>query len=489
MTDSRAGLEQAARHLQQGDLVQAELLLRAILRDAPEDAEAIGRLGYVAWRRGQTAEALSLCERAARLRPTEARFHANLGIVLRDAGRLDEAIAAYRRAIACDPASAQAHNNLGIALRDHGAPEEAAAAYRAAIALAPNQMEAYYNLGNVLKDLGRMTEAAAAYRRAIEIKPDHANAHHNLGLTLLQLGDWAKGWAEAEWRWRLPAHAPRRARYTMPLWRGEDASGKRVLLWQEQGVGDAILYGTVLADLLATGADVALAIDRRLAPVFRRAFTGLEIIPLADTDRDVAPSPERFAFHGNMGLLARYFRGEAARFAGTRAYLKPDSERVAAFRARHEALGAGPKIGISWRSASPTYRRKNVAIEEWLPLLRTGGAVFVDLQYGDTREERDRMRLLGIAIHRDESFDNFADLEGLVAQIAALDSVITVSNVNAHIAGALGRPADIILRPGHPWYWGAGERTPWYVSLRLHRPAGEDAIVTLMEELARGFRI
>ena len=79
---------------------------------------------------------------------------------------------------------------------------------------------------------------------------------------------------------------------------------------------------------------------------------------------------------------------------------------------------------------------------------------------------------------RAPGLDLFLDVDGAAALIAACDVVVTASNVNAHLAGGLGKPT-LLLAPfsrGAHWCWGhQGESTPWYGSVRvLRQPAPGD---------------
>ena len=119
-----------------------------------------------------------------------------------------------------------------------------------------------------------------------------------------------------------------------------------------------------------------------------------------------------------------------------------------------------------------------------LPLFQEPDVAFVSLQYGQAAADTEAFRKeTGIDIYRDPEIDPLADIDGQAAQIAALDMVVTVSTASAHIAGALGVPTLILLPEdwGQLWYWGAaGERTPWYPSVRLCRgapdPRGNDVV-------------
>ena len=93
---------------------------------------------------------------------------------------------------------------------------------------------------------------------------------------------------------------------------------------------------------------------------------------------------------------------------------------------------------------------------------------FVDLQYGDTRADREALeRELGLHIERLDDIDTTNDIDGLAALMTACDLVATVSNTTAHLAGALGRPTFVFIPFGNAriWYWFKHRADcPWYPS-------------------------
>jgi ADP-heptose:LPS heptosyltransferase len=105
--------------------------------------------------------------------------------------------------------------------------------------------------------------------------------------------------------------------------------------------------------------------------------------------------------------------------------------------------------------------------------LQLSGFDFVNLQYGDTAEERDAfVQQHGVNIRNIDEIDNHNDLDGLAALIGACDIVVTVSNTTAHLTAALGKPV-IVMLPNNDalfWYWHRDSHTtPWYPSARLFR--------------------
>jgi len=116
--------------------------------------------------------------------------------------------------------------------------------------------------------------------------------------------------------------------------------------------------------------------------------------------------------------------------------------------------------------------RKSVPLEAFAELARARSARLVDLQYGDVDAERREFeaRHPGV-LTRIEGLDAREDLEGVAAVLAACGRLVTTSNATAHLAGALGIPAEILLPRGWPpfsyWVAGAEGRSLWYPSIKI----------------------
>jgi hypothetical protein len=107
---------------------------------------------------------------------------------------------------------------------------------------------------------------------------------------------------------------------------------------------------------------------------------------------------------------------------------------------------------------------------------------FVSVQHGLTENERESARAAGITLFEDA----MSELDEAAALFAALDLVISVTNTNAHLAGALGVPAWVLLNESPDWRWlRAGERSPWYPSMSLLRSEGEPRWANVVPELAQ----
>jgi tetratricopeptide (TPR) repeat protein len=428
-------------------MAEAVRELETVLAKNPSHADALLLFGILLVRQQKPAEALVMLDRAAALTPDRVELLVNRASALQLLGRDEQAGQDIARALALAPDDCVVLAGRGILREQAGDYQGALADYQAA-------------------------RTAATHRSDDAI----ADAEQKLGLLLLSLGRLAEGWPL--YRARMQAGAPDTRsdtyRRLLPEWDGTIRPGQRILVWGEQGIGDQVIYAQMLPELAARGMVPIAACDARLAPLLRRSFPGIEIAAMnAGNDKGLAAQAD---VQAGIGALGAVLRPTLADFPPAQPYLVADPTRVAEFRSRYRGMGRRPVVGLTWRSRNATVGDfKSVPLSAWAPILSRKDVLFVDLQYGDTAEERrEAAERLGVDILHDDSVDQLVDIDRYAAQAAAMDLVIGTSNSGLHIAAALGRPCWALLPSGagRLWYWFLeGDRSPWYADLRLFRQA------------------
>ena len=234
---------------------------------------------------------------------------------------------------------------------------------------------------------------------------------------------------------------------------------------------------------------MTLLCSERLLGLFRRSFPNVTVARRTEPLPAEALDPT-IDFQMSVAELGAAFRRDFAAFPARQNYLVPDTALRDKLRARYRQ-GANKVVGISWRSINPEIgARKSIALTAWLPLLKTSGITFVNLQYGDSRAEVEALRRIhGVGLITDPEIDTMGDMDRVAAQVAAMDHVVSISNTAVHLAGALGVPATVLLPPGHArlWYWFRGlEGCAWYPGARLL--AGDGGWDQLIAKAAVGLR-
>ena len=447
-THLAALLNLANVHLQLGraDLAAASLQLAATAHPAASSAHA--GLASALLRLDEPARALAAANAALALAPDLASAWFAAGTALSALGRAEEAAGALRRATGLAPGDALARLNLGNARLDLDHVDAAEADIRAALALDPTLAEAHASLGFLLTGAGRLDDAIAACDEAIRLRPGFARAHWNRSFAHLLAGDYARGWADYEWRRRDPAFAADFPPLAGPEWQGETLAGRHLLVHARQGLGDTIQLCRYLPLLAGRGARVTLACARPLHRLLRE-------LPVAIVDRAGA-MPAHDLWVDQMSL-PRLFATTPETIPAAAGYLR----RVAT-----RPHGPVLRVGLVG-SGNPSHsndRRRSIPTATLAPLADVPGIAWTSLQVGPRAAEQAAM--LGVA-HGSAQPGDFADTAERISQ---LDLVIAVDTSTAHLAGAMGVPVWILLPAAADWRWIAGRRdSPWYASARLFR--------------------
>ncbi|MCH7685464.1 MAG: tetratricopeptide repeat protein [Planctomycetes bacterium] len=450
---------------------EAYLEYQQILKLDPAHGESHFRIGNLLFDQGKLEEAAECYRRAAEYLPRNETVHLKHANVLMDLERLNEAIESYRLAVEINPGFVSGWYNLGNALREDEQYSEAETCYRKTLELDPTHDKARFNLGIVLRNQGRLSESLDCWEQILRNAPHNPQANLQQALTLLTRGDYSQGWDEYEWRWKAEVR-PRS--FEMPVWKGESLENKSILIHAEQGVGDEIMFASCIPELLEQAGECSMECDSRLVSLFERSFPQAQVFsrPINRSGTGQEPSP-CFDRQIAMGSLPRFLRRSLDSFPEQKRFLIPDEKRLRKWHERFAELGNGLKVGISWRGGrKPEVRRsRSTTLDQWIPVLRTPGVQFINLQYGECRQELATCQEQhGISIHDWDDADPVADLDDFAAQIAALDLVISIDNATVHMSGALGVPVWTLLpfAPDYRWMTGT-DTSPWYPSMTLFR--------------------
>lgn len=411
-------------------------------------------------------EALESYQKAIKINPNYADAYNNYGVTYNAIKKFDLAIDFYIKAIQLNPKYAVAYNNMGATYNAIRQYDLALNSYNRAIELVPDNVEALNNRAINFSDQGKYEEALIDYKKVFLINKNYAAARFNASLTHLNLKNFKEGWDLYESR--LDNSIYKKERH--PLEGRErllsfEVKNKIILIFGEQGLGDQIIYLTMLKDAIAYSANIFIVlIDERLIPIYERSFQGIKFLS-KKTDLALI----KFDFYLPSGSLGSFFRNSAEDFKVNLTYLKPEKIRTKVLR---EKLTLKNKkiCGISWKSQNANIgHNKSLTLNDLMPLFQMSECIFVDLQYGDNRQEKDLLRqTFGIEVLSIEEIDNYNDIDGLASLIDACDFVVTTSNVTAHIAGSINKDTFVILphAQGKIWYWHYGdEKSLWYPSV------------------------
>lgn len=438
---------------------------------------------------GDSAEALSYFEKAQNLNPEDPENLCNMGISYQRLERYEESIAALEQSIKRNPRGSEAYINLGKTYLQQCAYDKALECYEQALDMAPNK-SVEHNIGIIYQRKGQLDMAKQYFEQALQ-KGSHSTLNTPFALVALRLlqGDFS---AFAEYDKRFDeAECPRRP-FDYTIWEGESLEGKHLFLTSDQGIGDEIMFASMVPEILKKAKHVSLECCPRLVPLFERSFPDLHAVfprSLPPCDRI---AKESIDMQCPLASITHRVYESFDAFPDHQGYLIPDPQQVEAFRQKYAALGPGKKIGISWHTSNNwTGSMRRVSLQQLENVLACQGGHFINVQYGDHNEEIAAFtEQTGISIYQDAEVDSMQNLDQFAAQIAALDLVISIDNSTVHFAGALGIPAWVLLPYDPDWRWMLEqEESPWYPSVRLFRQDAVNEWDTVLSRLAEALEL
>jgi tetratricopeptide (TPR) repeat protein len=441
-----------------GDFEQSVASLRQALALQPNYPEAWNNLGNALYESGNAGAAIEAFRRSLALRADHPGTLANLANALREIGQKEEAVATAIRAVQVQPENPDSLNGLGHCLHDAGRTGEAIAAFRRAIQLRPAFPDALGNLAMSLADAGEFDASMDAARQAIALQPDAAAAHFNLGLTLLLKGQFVEGFKEMEWRFKTPEMRTFRLKFTQPLWDGSELSGKRILLYGEQGLGDVIMFSRYAPLVASRGGRVLLMVPPPLVSLMQ-TLDGVESV-ISTSD----PLPE-FDLHAPLMSLPMIFGHDESSIPSKVPYLRADPVRVEGWKSRLADHLHQRAAGLAW-AGNPKHRNdrnRSIPPAQLAPLAAAPNIAWVSLQKETASNELPELTLLDWT----SELNDFADTAALIHN---LDLVVTVDTAVAHLAGAMGKRTWLLLPYVPDWRWMLSRAdSPWYPSMRIFR--------------------
>lgn len=472
---------------QMNELQEATASLYRTIALSPRFIEAYFELGNLLREQDQNDAAVLYYEKAIALQPDHSQAHNNLGLAFLNQGKPDEALASFRQAICVAPDLVVAYQNIADVLHKRGRFDEALATVDQAIALNPALPEAHITRGLALKGQGRLKDAQTCFRRALELDPEREATRFVMSTVFLSCGELAKGWELFGHRF-FPGSPTCKRDFPQPQWAGEDLSGKTLLVWGDQGIGDEMLFASMFPDIVACAQRCVIECAPKLVSLFARSFPRAVVLPRTHPPH-AATQGDDVDFQIGAADAARWLRPNLESFSHHDGYLFPDPARVAYWKARLAELGPGPKVGICWRSSVTNSFRSlyYTSLDQWGPIFAVPGIHFINLQYDECTAELEGARQnFGVTLHAFDEVDLFNDLDEAAALTKAMDLVITAGTAASGLAAAQGVPTWEISF-GTTWVSLGTDYVPWLPSQRLFMrrwdQPWEEIIATVAEQL------
>ncbi len=460
MSNHQLVLQQGWQYHQAGNLDQAEDCYRQVLAASPKDADAL----------------------------------VFLGILQFDRREFEASADSYRQALRIRSEYPIALNNLGNSLRMLGRVDEAEKCFVEALNQQPHYLSAFKNRGTLWIWAGEIERGLHWYQEGLKHHPNEVELHRNLGVIHLLLGDYDIGWPEYRWRWKIPGMY--RPDTPAPGWAGESLENKTILIYPEQGFGDAIQFIRVANELKKRGATVYLQSKQRFAALFCSA-PGIDRIMNLDL-----PLPYVDYHASFIEVIDRLYQstGEIAwgtdLFDGQPGYLSVSDALIEYWSQwldnRPQSAMKPLRVGINWQG-NPNHHAdvyRSIPLETMAPLAQIDGVELINLQFGYGSEQLAQSQFSNAVTRLPEHVDTdggaFTDTAAILRN---LDMVVTTDTAVAHLAGALGTATRLLLGKVPDWRWlREGSQTLWYPSMQLVRQSQLGAWQEPIDQIAAQLR-
>jgi tetratricopeptide (TPR) repeat protein len=386
-------------------------------------------------------------------------------------GHAGAAIYLLKQALAFQPAFIEATCNLGFIYKQLGYRDLAHDQFTELVAqidaVSPpisdkEKSEYISNLASTYVANGTPQIALDLCNKALALNSTTEEALWNRGLAYLEIGDYAQGFEDVEYGERVIKRTGRNYhREQLPFWDG--TPGQTVVVFGEQGIGDELMFASMLPDLMR---DCTVIFDAhiRLQKMFQDSFPGMHVYGTREgPDVPWARYEKNIDAKLSIGSLGKFYRKSKADFPGT-SYVKADFSVAAKYKDKLAKLSSRKKIGISWQGGiiKTNKRTRRIDMELLLPLLQCD-ADFISLQYNKDigKKVHEFEQQHGVCLnHWQDMLDDYDETAGLVCN---LDLIISVPQSVVHLAGGLGIPTVQLCPKQALWQMGPyGQNMPWY---------------------------
>lgn len=469
-----AAIANGRKALDAGRFDDAVRALRKAAALLPREGAVHHALGTACLKAGRAAEAIAPMQCARDIAPRNFEYQLGLADAYYLANEPSHALPEYLRAAALRPGEALPWSNAGALHREAGRPDLALDALARALAIDPTHASALSNIALAFHDLGEFTSALDSVGLALHSRPDYPEALWNRAILDLLHGNFARGWAGHEFRTVQLAKLGTLRSFPHPRWTGERFDGKRLLLWPEQGLGDQLQFIRFLPRVKALGGTVVVMCSAPLVSLFRANCPDAdEIVALGEPYEPVDLQLPLMSIPHVLQLRADV---DGRRVPYVHATGDARERLNDLLPAREDATRTALRVGVCW-AGQPKHlndRNRSLTLETLRPLFDLPGIEWYSLQKGDAPEAQIAPFNSASLVSGQPSLTplgdalvNFTDTSHAVSR---LDVVLSVDTSVAHLAGAMGVPAWLLIPFVPDWRWQV-ERTdsPWYPSVQLFR--------------------
>ena len=481
----------------------SEVILKQLLKCDPENLSGLQLLGLAKHRMGKNIEAIEIFQTALDIDPHNSDNMNNIALAYGDLEKYERAIEYAEKAVNLSPEKFLFRNNLALHYRCVKRHEDAIRTLETSIKKAgknsPEAAQIWNNLGGVYSELGQIEKSIECFNKGLECDPAYPAGHVSLSFAYQLLGDLEKGFEEYEWRKEYFSQMQyyKKSYDQTKLWDGKkDLSGKKVLIYAEQGLGDAIQFMRYIPELKSRGAYVMVHCSNALSSLFGRLDCIDQVVhrDIVNNKGEEFPEYDFQLCMMSLPLLLNQFKPSG----------KPYIEAVTGSFRDHieEEYGKDTKkIGIVWAGspAHPYDQFRSIPLKHF-KCLQSDDVKLFSLQldkrprsYSHSKDQRVIIESKHVDYMEDCEDMQLVDLSNMIQSmedtctiIAGLDLVISCDTSVVHLAGAMGVPCYLCITKNPDWRWKTeGDETDWYDSVKIFRQEQSGNWETVFENIEK----
>ena len=317
-----------------------------------------------------------------------------------------------------------------------------------------NYYMVYYNIGSLLQYLGKERQAYFYLKKAIEINPNDKSVLWNLSLCFLKLGNLTQGFKLYENRWYKKEPEKKKFTQIKSVENINEIINKKILIWDEQGLGDTIQFSRFVIDLLKYTKKITLVVNSKLK----------DLISLIHKDIAVEDynslNSQDYEYQIALCSIPYLINIRNMEDINYKKLVIPFNNKINQNLFDNNKLN----IGIAW-SGSPNYVRdkfRSISFSNFKEIIEIKNVNYFKLFKGIKSEEVSKLNFYNII---DLGEKNFRELSDYILQ---LDLVISSDTSIIHLCGILNVPTIMLLNYNSDWRWFNDKySTPWYPNIKI----------------------
>ncbi|MEH0074932.1 tetratricopeptide repeat protein [Pannonibacter sp. Pt2] len=465
---------------------EAEEIFKQIIADHPNYGDAYRNYGVMLRDQKRHAEAVDFFDKAVQFAPENPDIWLQRARSRMSAEQLEIAREELQDAVGRFPGNHDLMHEMARVLFALGEPLEALP-FAEAAASVPHEPAVDVTLAIILLRLDRPQEGIQLLEKVLaKSKGDQPNVEWNLALAYLGAGDLQNGWKHYGARFRANISSCLNRKFNKPEWDGSDLTGKTIMVWNDQGVGDCLRYGMLIQDIMDVAGRVIIELPQKLLAPFRLSFPDAVIRTPTFETPGLTSTSDDYDFQISSADLPRHIRPDLPSFQKTRhPVFKVNLERSRELYSRIPEADRKPVVGVSWRSSrlAPARSKNYLSVMDFAPIVEVKDIVFVNLQY--TYLEREIIYLQqgrGANLVPFSDIDQMNNIEDAAALANCCDLIITAATSVADIAGCHGLPFWTFGENINHYLFG-NEESPWYKDTTYTKLAPGQAVAELIPGL------